>query len=110
MTSPTDLPDPRAPTCAPEPESHVAYRRLLLRGYVLYARVTALQALLAVASPVATPGIIRAIHRWFENVATDVNALNSAAHKLRTRIAAERNARPAVAERTMPVEFQNPWL
>lgn len=110
MTSPTDPPAPRASTCAPDLENLVAYRRLLFRGYVLYARVTALQVLLAVASPFATPAVVRAIHRWFENVAADVNALNSAAHNLRLRLAADRNARPAVAERTMPVEFQNPWL
>lgn len=110
MTGPTDPPAPRAPTRAPEPENHVAYRRLLFRGYVLYARVTVLQVLLTAVSPFATPGIIRAIRGWFENVATDVNALNSAAHKLRLRIAAERQAGPAVAERTIPLEFQNPWL
>jgi hypothetical protein len=107
MTSPTD---PCAPTGAPEPENHVAYRRLLFRGYVLYARVTALQALLTLVSPFAPPGIIRAIHRGFANVALDVNALNITAHNLRLRIAAERKARPSVAEGTIPVELQNPWL
>lgn len=107
MTSPTD---PRAPTGAPEPENYVAYRRLLFRGYLLYARVTALQALLTLVSPFAPPGIIRAIHRWFANVALDVNALNIAARNLRLHIASERKAGPAVAEGTTPVEFQNPWL
>ncbi len=107
MTSPAA---PRAPAGAPEPESYVAYRRLLFRGYVLYARVTALQALLTLVSPFAPLGIIRAIHRRFANVALDVNALNIAAHNLRVRMAAERKARPAVAEGTMPVELRNPWL
>jgi hypothetical protein len=107
MTSPTA---PRAPTCALEPDNHVAYRRLLCRGYALYARVTALQVLLTLVSPFAPPGIIRAIHRRFANVALDVNALNIAAHDLRLRIAAERNARPAAAEGPLPVERQNPWL
>jgi len=110
MTRRNDPSAPHPPIGATELENHVAYRRLLFRGYVLYARVTALQMLLAALSPFAPPRIIRAIHRWFANVAMDVNALNSAAHALRLRMAAERNARPALAERTMPAEVQNPWL
>jgi hypothetical protein len=110
MTRRNDPSAPHPSIGASEPENHVVYRRLLFRGYVLYARVTALQMLLATVSPFAPPRIIRAIHRWFANVAMDVNALNSAAHALRLRIAAQRNARPALAERTMPVEVQNPWL
>lgn len=107
MTSPSD---PPAPGRTAETETYIAYRRLLVRGYVLYARVTALQVLLTVVSPFATPRIIRAIRRWFENVATDVNALNRAVRNLRLRIAAERNARPAVAEPSIPAEFRNPWV
>jgi len=103
--------DPSAPPIgALDPDNHVAYRRLLFRGYVLYVRVTALQMLLAVLSPFAPPRIIRGIHRWFANVAMDVNALNTAAHALRLRMAAERTARPALAETRMPAEMQNPWL
>jgi len=110
MTRQTDPSAPRPPSGRLERENHIAYRQLLFRGYVLYVRVTALQLLLAVVSPFAPPRIIRGIHRWFANVAMDVNALNTAAHALRLRIAAERHARPALAERTMPVEVQNPWL
>jgi hypothetical protein len=108
MTRPSD---PSASARSPEMENYLAYRKLLFRGYVLYARVTALQCLLAVVSPFATPGIIRAIRRWFEHVATDVNALNRAVRSLRLRIAAERHARPAM-QRTAPVvtEFRNPWV
>ncbi|HEY1930433.1 MAG TPA: hypothetical protein VGG99_00330 [Acetobacteraceae bacterium] len=107
MTRPSDPSAARSP----EMENYLAYRRLLYRGYVLYARVTALQCLLAVVSPFATPGIIRAIRRWFEHVATDVNALNRSVRSLRLRIAAERKAQ-SVLERTAPVmvEFRNPWV
>ena len=110
MTRRTDPSAPRLPIGALDPDNHVAYRRLLFRGYVLYVRVTALQMLLAVLSPFAPPRIIRGIHRWFANVAMDVNALNTAAHALRLRMAAERTARPALAETRMPAEMQNPWL
>lgn len=85
MASPAGPPAPRAPIGPPEADNHVVYRRLLFRGYAPYAPVTALQVLRAAVSP----GIIRAIRWWFENVVSDVNALNSAAHNLRRRIAAE---------------------
>lgn len=110
MTSPADPPASRVSARSPEMENYIAYRRLLYRGYVLYARVTALQVLLAIVSPFATPGLIRTIRRWFEHVAADVNTLNRSVRTLRLRIAAERNARPAVPQQTAPAEFRNPWL
>ena len=110
MSIPGDPPAPRISARAPEAENYLAYRRLLFRGYVLYARVTALQVLLAVVSPFATPGIIRAIRRWFEHVAADVNALNRSVRSLRQRVAAERNARPVPVQSAAPVEFRNPWV
>lgn len=111
MTSPSDPATARASARTPDMENYVEYRRLLYRGYVLYARVTALQCLLTVVSPFATPGIIRTIRRWFDHVAADVNTLNRSVRNLRLRIAAERNARPVVERAPAVVtEFRNPWV
>ena len=102
MTIPPSRADTRAPHRASALDDYVTYRRLLYRGYVLRARITLLQCVLWVVSPIATPLIIWTIRRWFEPVKAEARALSRAVHSLRDRLAMERKARVATV-------FQNPW-
>ena len=88
---------------SPSRGAHVAYHRLLIRSHILTVRVTALQCAIFLVSPIATPLLVGAMHRWSDRVASDVTALGMAVRGLRARVAAERNAQ------AMP-RFQNPWL
>ena len=90
-----------APLCYPE------YRRLLIRSYVLSARVEMLCVFFAVASPFATPGLLRFVRRWLDRLRADVAEFGRLVRAPRARVAQSRA--PAMPRASGDGGYQNPW-
>ena len=81
------------------------YRRLLIRSYVLLARLELLSTFCAVVSPFATPALLRIVHRWLDQLRDDVAEFG---HMVRTPVTLSRVQRaPSVGNDS---GFQNPWI
>lgn len=83
------------------------YRRLLLRSYVLSARLQLLCTLVAVISPFATPALTRMIRRWLDRLREDVAEFGRLVRTPRARITMPGpRVTPQIGNDS---EFQNPW-
>jgi hypothetical protein len=83
------------------------YRRLLIRSYVLAARLELLCTFFAVIAPFATPSLLQLVRGWLERLREDVAEFGRPGRAPRPR-------GPAAPARTAPQvsgerEFQNPW-
>ncbi|HVC63625.1 MAG TPA: hypothetical protein VND19_25070 [Acetobacteraceae bacterium] len=83
------------------------YRRLLIRSYVLSARLELLCALFAVTAPFATLGWLRLIRRWLGRLREDVAEFGRLVRMPRAPVAMRR-ARIA-PQAGNDSGFQNPW-
>jgi hypothetical protein len=90
-----------APLCCPE------YRRLLIRSYVLTARLELLCIFFAVTSPFATPGLLMLVRRWLDGLREDVAEFGRLVRSRRARVAIPR-AQPT-PQISSEGEYQNPW-
>lgn len=100
------------PLCYPE------YRRLVTRSFILSLRLEMLCALFAVLSPIATPGLLLLLRRWFDNLRSDVADFRRLVRARRREFAAA-PAAGTIASATVAAaaaangsgnEFQNPWI
>jgi hypothetical protein len=83
------------------------YRRLLIRSYVLSARLELLCTFFAVIAPFATPSLLQVVRGWLDRLREDVAEFGRQVRAPRARIAVA----PALAAppRSGEREFQNPW-
>jgi len=83
------------------------YRRLLIRSYVLSARLELLCTFFAVISPFAAPSLLRLIRGRLQRLREDVAEFGRLVRMPRARLTLSRT------QVTQPVsngsEFQNPW-
>jgi hypothetical protein len=86
------------------PLFHPDYRRLLLRSYVLSARLELLSAVSAVILPFATPSLLRLLRRQLQRLREDVAAFGRMSREpaLVPRVQVVQRIRDAA-------EFRNPW-
>lgn len=99
MQQPTHGPIRRALNWVLVPLYYPEYRRLAMRSFVLSLRLELLCTLLALVSPFATPGLLRLLFRWFEQLRWDVAELGRMV----------RSQRAPLPRRLGQGEFQNPW-
>lgn len=83
------------------------YRRLLIRSYVLSARLGLLCAFFTVIMPFATPGLLRMIRRWLDQLRKDVAEFGRVVRMPCGRVTPP--LAPATQRVTNDGEFQNPW-
>jgi hypothetical protein len=83
------------------------YRKLLIRSYVLSLRLELLCTFFSVVSPFATPGLLRMIRGWLDQLRRDVAEFGRVVRMPRARIAIPREqATPRAGHDS---GFQNPW-
>jgi hypothetical protein len=76
------------------------YRRLLIRSCVLSARLELLCTVFAVVSPFATPGLLRVIRGWLDQLRDDVAEFGRSVRAPRS---------PLLPHAGAETSFQNPW-
>ncbi len=107
MQKPTPGPVWRILGWALVPLYYPEYRRLLIRSYVLSARLELLCTCFAVISPFATPALLRVIRGWLERLREDVAEFSRLVRVPRARVAMPRaRGTPQVGKDS---GFQNPW-
>jgi hypothetical protein len=83
------------------------YRRLLIRSYVLTARLELLLTFFAVVAPFATPSLLRLVRGWLDRLRADVAEFGRQVRSPRGRVtAAPARVTPRMGGER---EFQNPW-
>lgn len=83
------------------------YRRLLIRSYVLSARLELLCTLFAVVSPFATPALLRVVRRWLDQLRDDVAEFGRLVRMPHARVTIPcAQVTPRVGSDS---EFRNPW-
>jgi hypothetical protein len=85
------------------------YRRLMIRSCMLSVRLELLCTFFAVIAPFATPGLLRMVRRWLDQLRTDVTEFGRLVSMKRARAHAmlpQPRASPQVANDSV---FQNPW-
>jgi hypothetical protein len=89
------------------PVYYPEYRRLLIRSYVLSARLELLCTFFAVVAPFATPGLLRMTRGWLYRLREDVAEFSRLVRMSRAPVTI---ARVRVAPRASGESgFQNPW-
>jgi hypothetical protein len=90
------------------PLYHPEYRRLLIRSYVLSARLELLCTLFAIVSPFATPAVLRVIRRWLDHLRDDVAEFGRRVRMPRAPVTIPcARVTPQISAET---EFRNPWI
>jgi len=83
------------------------YRRLLIRSYVLTARLELLCTVFAMISPFATPALLRVIRSWLDRLREDVAEFGRRVRMPRARVTLPcSHVTPRVGNDS---GFQNPW-
>jgi hypothetical protein len=83
------------------------YRRLLIRRYVLEARLELLCLFFTVVAPFATPGLIQLVRRWLDDLRQDVAEFGRVVRAPPAHVAIP--SVPATPRVTGEGGFQNPW-
>ena len=83
------------------------YRRLLIRSYVLSARLELLCCFFTLISPFATPGLLLLVRRWLEQLREDVAEFGRLVRRPRARISLpSMQAAPRISN---DGGYENPW-
>jgi hypothetical protein len=83
------------------------YRKLLIRSYVLSARLQLLCGFVAVISPLATPGLVLMIRRWLDGLRKDVAEYGRQVRTPRAQVALARSSvTPQIGNAS---GYENPW-